>query len=372
MTPFETLLKQICVKLHIFAVTDDRDKKIITALAFMVYVSALLAGYAMYVNVEFLLRSSLMAFLLGLCSTGFLILHDQSLLATEKQRQIYTKLFISLILALSFTLTNNANKDYESLSDELVQKAKISNSYITLEMNTKLEEINQEELRIMQRIEEAGQQINYTKQPLIDARRSLKKFVEMKDGRITMIKESYKDKFVEPQISDLDILVLQAKKFASGGEGTLIAFILAFLFFIIEALPAILRLMLDDYMIRFLSGLFVVRSLRDQRIVQQTDFASSDSDIISSLLHIEIIDKKSELISNGFADTEEMLILDQRQKVLKAGFNPYTGKRLDYIDPNFFDQYKEMNDAKKKDKESQSEDAQNGQHKDKKEPVFDI
>jgi len=91
----ETFLNYICVKFHIYKITESRDRKLILAMAFMVYVSALLAGYAMYVNVYFLLRSAFIAFLIGVCATAFLVLHDSSLLGTEKQRQVYTKIFIS-------------------------------------------------------------------------------------------------------------------------------------------------------------------------------------------------------------------------------------------------------------------------------------
>lgn len=376
MNYLQTFLNYICVKFHIYKITESRDRKLILAMAFMVYVSALLAGYAMYVNVYFLLRSAFIAFLIGLCTLAFLILHDQSLLGTDKKRQVYTKIFISMLLAASFTLTNNADKDYEALSAELVRDVNRQNSYKTAEMNSKIDEINQEEMAIMRRIEDAGERINETKQPLIDARRSLKAFKENKGDRISMIKDSYKDKFEVAQISDLNILVLQAKKFATGGEGTLIALILAFLFFIIESLPAILRLMLDsgDYMTRYLASLFVVRDLRDQRIVQQRDFASAGSDIISNLLHLEIIDKKSELISNGFQDTEEMIILDQRQKVLNAGFNPYTGKPLDFIDPEFFSQKKEAaeDDAEAETSSTKSDFNENHNHNHQEEPVFDL
>lgn len=376
MNSFQPFLNAICVKPHIYKITEARDRKLILAMAFMVYVSALLAGYAMYVNVYFLLRSTFIAFLIGVCATAFLILHDSSLLGTEKQRQVYTKIFISMLLAASFTLTNNADKDYEALSAELVRDVNRQNSYKTAEMNSKIDKINQEEMAIMRRIEDAGERINETKQPLIDARRSLKAFKENKPDRIAMIKDSYKDKFEEAQISDLNILVLQAKKFATGGEGTLIALILAFLFFIIESLPAILRLMLDsgDYMTRYLASLFLVRDLRDQRIVQQRDFASAGSDIISNLLHLEIIDKKSELISTGFQDTEEMIILDQRQKVLNAGFNPYTGKPLDFIDPEFFSQKKEAaaGDADAETSSTKSDFNENHNHNHEQEPVFDL
>lgn len=375
MNYLKSFLEAICVKYHIFNNTESRDRKLILAMAFMVYVSALLAGYAMYVNVYFLLRSVFIAFLIGLCTLAFLILHDQSLLGTDKKRQVYTKILISMLLAASFTLTNNADKDYEALSTELVQNANRENSYKISEMNSKIEKINQEEMAIMRRIEEAGERINETKQPLIDARRSLKAFKANKDDRVSMIRSSYKDKFVKAQISDLNILILQAKKFASGGEGTLIAMILAFLFFIIESLPAILRLMLDsgDYMTRYLSSLFVVRDLRDQRIVQQRDFASADSDIISSLLHLEIIDKKSELINNGFQDTEEMIILDQRYKLLHIKkINPYTGQPLDYIDPNFFTQETESANSTAEKEESTSKESYKQNHKYEQEPVFDI
>lgn len=374
MQVIDFLIKQICVKSHIFKITEDRDRKIIIAMSFMVYVSALLAGYSMYVNVEFLLRSSQIALLLGLCTTIFLTLHDQSMMATEKKRQIYSKLIISLILAVSFTLTNNADKDYQTLSNELKKTAEISNSYKIAEMNAKIEAINKEELEILKRTEKAAAVYKQNRQPLNDARQTMKAYLASKDNRIALIKESYKNTSVEAQISDLNILILQAKKFASGGEGTLIAMILAFLFFIIEALPAILRLMLDDgdYMTRFLASLFLVRDLRDQRIEQQRDFASAESDIISNLLHLEIIAKKSDLISNGFEDTEEMIILDQRQKVLIAGVNPYTGKPLDYIDPNFFIEFKSEESYSTEEKEQNPKDHYSENGKSDHEPVFDL
>ncbi len=364
MTSLKDLLQAICVKFHIYKITELRDQKIIMAMAFMVYVSAILAGYAMYINVDFLLRSSFIAFIIGICTCAFLILHDQSLLATDRKHQIYTKVFISLILAASFTLTNNADKNKESLTAEIYQSDSRKNSYVTAEMNEQIEKIHKEEMAIRKRIEEAGERINETKQPLIDARRSLKAFLETKEERIQNIRDSYKDKYVETTISDLDILVLQTKKFASGGEGTLIAFILAFLFFIIEALPAILRLMLDqgDYMTRYIASLLVVRDLRDQRISQQRNFASENSDIIRNLLYLEIIDKKSELVSNGFSNTEEMLLLDQRLKILNAGFHPYTGRSLDEIDLDFFSNDADPNPTPNNPKDTPPNNSDNGQY----------
>ncbi len=372
------LVTAICVMFPHYLDAEKRDQKIILAMAFMVYLSSLLGGYAMYVSTYFLLKHGVIAFIIGACTTGFLILHDQSLLATDRRRQIYTKILISAFLAIGFTMTNNATKEYDTLSTELIQATEKSNANITIAMNRDIEKVEEEEREIRKRIEIAGLRINETKQPLIDARRSLAAFELNKEERLQRIREAYSPKYEDAQISDLTVLAQQAKKFASGGEGTFIAVLLAFLFFIIESLPAILRIMLDDgdYMKRFLASLNVMRALRDQRIKQQLNFASADSDIVRNILHMEIIDKKNEMIATNFENTEEMLILDKRQKILDAGYNPYTGESLDFVDLSFFDRKKSTNEDKnsstKEGEDTNFKENNNQNHKQEQEAVFDL
>jgi hypothetical protein len=359
------------IMFHLYEDSEQRDRKMILAMAFMVYLSSGLAGYAMYTSIYFLLDHKLIALLIGVCTSVFMVLHDQSLLATDRNRQIYVKILISGFLAVGFTLTNNASAEYETLSQELQQTTAKQNANTTIELNQAIEAIEKEEREILERIEIAGARINETKQPLIDARRSYSAFTGSKDERIQRIRDAYAPKFVEAQINDFAILTQQAKKFASGGEGTFIAVLLAFLFFIIESLPAILRIMLDDgdYMKRFLASLYVMRELRDQRISQQLNFASADSDILSNILQLEIISEKNDLVATNFTDTERMLVLDQRQKILDAGYNPYTGKRLDYIDLSFF----ENMEGGSKDEQDQEDMEKSVKTKnEEQEPVFDL
>lgn len=373
MFNLDFFLRAICVKPHIYHITEQRDKKIILAISFLVYLSAVLFGYAMAVNIYFLMKSAFISLLIGLCSFAFIVLHDQSMMASSSRVPIIVKICLSIAISVSFTLTNNASKEYSTHEAHIIQETKIANSRITAKMNAELDAIDAQEMALMRRIENAAARINETKQPLYDARRTRDTFNVKKPARIQRIKDNYKDKFMEPQISDTNILILQLKKFASGGEGTSVALLLAFLFLIIEAMPAILVVGIfgGDYMKRYLASLYVVRDLRDQRIAVQKDFASSESNIIRDLLYLQIIEKKSELVSNGFEDTEEMLILDQRLKLLNAGVNPNNGRSLDYIDLSVFDQKPaENSDATQEDPTIDPD--QNEAKQDHKEPVFDL
>jgi hypothetical protein len=103
------------IMFHLYEDSEQRDRKMILAMAFMVYLSSGLAGYAMYTSIYFLLDHKLIALLIGVCTSVFMVLHDQSLLATDRNRQIYVKILISGFLAVGFTLTNNASAEYETL-----------------------------------------------------------------------------------------------------------------------------------------------------------------------------------------------------------------------------------------------------------------
>lgn len=330
----QQLLETISINIELYKASEKRDQKLILALGILVYVSSCIGGYAASSCTLYLLNDETVAMLLGIFTTIFLVIHDSSLMATDKIHQVVIKLIVSVFLAVAFTLTNNATKEYDTLRAQLVQEVKIHNASVQADLNNRIEEISKEERDIMQRIEEAGKQINITKQPLIDARRSLAAFQNSKEERIKRIKETFSPLFREAQISDLNILTQQAKNFTSIGEGTLIAFLLALCFLFLEALPVILRLMLgsSDYMIRYIASLNVMRDLRDIRIEEQRNFVSRDANILNCCLQMEIIDKKNDVIKNNFTDTSEILILDDMLKTLNAGINPYTGKPLDYVD----------------------------------------
>ncbi len=376
----KSLVENICVNWSYFKISDLRNQKLIIALGFTVYLSSFLGGYALYTSVDFILHNTFLSLLIGVFAVGFLYLHDSSLMATGSRRQIYTKVLISIFLAIGFTLTNNATKEYTTLKSELVQKADRINSSIAMELNSKIEDIEQEERDILRRIEVAGETSKINIQPLKDARRSFAAFMKTKDTRIERIKSAYANRKEEAKISDLTILAQQARKMMNGGEGTFIAILMAFMFFIIESLPAVLRIMLDgeDYMIRFLASLSVIHSLRDQKIEQQIDFASKGSNIVKNILFLELINKKHEMIQSNFQNTEEMLILDKRLKILNANINPYTGEDLNEIDLNFFGfASTKSNNGSTKDGSSNNQNGQdhtskNENHQYSQEEVFDL
>ena len=364
------LLSLVSVRQNIFEVSEERDQKLLIAFSIFVYVSCALGGYSCYVSVYFLLQNFLLAFLLALFTTGFLILHDQSILATERTGQIVSKLFISLVLAAAFTLTNTATKEYDTLKSEIVAETEYYNAEVRITMNAKLDEIENEERAILVRIEEASQVYDQTRksQRLIDSRRSLKKFEKTKQQRIDRIKDTYKSKFKEPQISDLTILSLQTKKILQGDEGALVTVLLGFIFLLLESLPVIIRLALrndGDYMTRYLTTLFVNRDLRDQKIRQQKEFTSEKGNLIKCLLTMNLLKQKRQAILSDFANHDELIILDKRMKILAAGYNPYTGEDLNHVDLDIFSKGTE----EKKEEKSKASDNESPK---KEEPVFPL
>jgi len=370
----QILLELISIRWNIFQITEERDKKLIVALSFMLYVSCVLGGYSIYVSVYFLLKNFFLASLLGLFTTGFLILHDQSLMATEKRIQIVSKVVISLCLAIAFVLTNSATKEYDSLSLELHEVVEIHNSEVRLSMNTAIESIENEERGILRRIEQAGEMAKSNIQPLVDARRSLEAFRSSKEDRINRIKEAYASQFQEAKISDLNILSLQTSKMLNGESVTVISLVLAFLFFLLESLPAIIRLMLDnsDYMIRYIASLKVNRDLRNQNINEQREFTSKTGNIIKSLLTMDLLEQKRLAILSNFINHDALVLLDTKIKLLAANINPYTGKSLDYVDREFFSSGTDRDHQAHEEEAEKKSDPNARESQRKEEPVFNI
>jgi len=327
----------VCAK-DIWRQCESRDKNLIVILAVLVPISAALAGYALFTTILFLIGKRSIAYLLG--ATGFLMMymHDRTLIATEKTHQIISKLVLSIFLAVGFTIVHNANENYEILEGELIQLSAEYNSDITADMNAELEKIETEKKEIMQRIEKAAAIYQQNRQPLFDARRSMEAFLATEQGRKDRIREVYEPRFRQPSITNIDIMAFQSKKIFSGSKESLVGLIMAFFFFTFEALPVLLRILLNqgDYMTRFAARLQLKRDLRDQQNDIQSDFIAKDSDLISNMMELEIVSKKADMLDEGFEDMNAMAALDYRKKFLDAGYNPYTGQKLDEFDPEQF------------------------------------
>lgn len=332
---FKILLSWAGVHLPTYEVADVRSKKLVLALSTFLYISAFLSGYAMFTALKFLVNVLLVPFIISSMVMVIMIWHDQSLLSTAKVYQVVLKLLFSLVLAVAFTVTHNTERDAETLKMEIIQHDKQVNAEIRANMNAEIEAIDQEELVIMERIENAGRDYDDTgkKQTLIDARRSLTAFQETKEERKERIRESYQDKFFSTEVSQMDLLSLQARKMLDGEDGSFVAFVLSFLFFGLESLPVILRLLLNgsEYIRQHHSDLRSVEELRDQSITSKHNFIDPEGDIIKELFTIDIIEEKRKLILNNFQDKDAMRKLAYRKVFLDNNLDPYTGKPLSDI-----------------------------------------
>lgn len=339
MTSFnKKILSLLIVDMDIYNNAELRDQNLILIFAFCLPVAACLAGYAFYTVVDFLLAGESIAVILGVLAGTLMYLHDRSMLATEKNHQIVAKLLISIAIAGCFTVVKNTQDNYTELRTEMIQDVADHNNRLTIRMNDALEEVDKQKREIMKDIESAAAVYKQNRQPLYDARRTLKSFEATEQERKDRIKTGYKAQYIEPNISQTDILSLQLSKLTSFSRETLVGLMLAFIYFIFEALPAIMRIALIDgtYMQRITAKMNRERSLRNQQDGYDDQFITNNGDDITPLLEKKILEAKMRILNNA-GDEVELAHWTYKKKLWEEkGIHPLFGQNMDDIDSDEF------------------------------------
>lgn len=300
------------------------DQKYINMLALLIPVSAILAGGAFYYFVIFFSESKLLSFVVGAIIFFLAFWQGQSLLNSERQGQIYGRIAASLLIALFITIPFKTSVMYDSIVEKMKQESGAQNSEVLFQLNSAIEEIENEGTKLNQEMVEASQNRYNDSQPFFDARRALNDFNKTKQQRINDIRDAYKGKVVEPEITKFDVIGYYAKSMFSTENPSELFINLALIVFLlfIEASPAILRLALeqgsyiderDHYFSLKKMAHEAVRVLEKKIMGNNKDI---EKNIVNDVFQMEIIKEKKKQIDNGFDDPKKLIQLAQMAKMM--------------------------------------------------------
>lgn len=229
---------------------DAGEKSLIQILALTVPSSAIVAAVVLYFSIKLLIGSTF----LGLIGGGFIgylfFLHDSSLLAQSGKGRAWARLIISMVLAVVMAVPLKVSVVGDDLSDVVTQDIREFNLGVDKKLIAAKQIIYKEEKVINNKIVEAGKRYGSSKnsQELVEARRAKEVFNEQKIERIAALDKTYNALKKSEKVSRLDLASYYFTNMFSPRSAkeffvNLSVFILLLL---VEALPAILRLKLED------------------------------------------------------------------------------------------------------------------------------
>lgn len=317
----KNFLKSINVQPSIFQRLDAGEKNLITILALSVPVSCVVAGVVFFFSIQLLLESTLMALLAGAFIAYLLFLHDTSMLSEKGTGRAFFRLFLSIAIAVVVAVPLKIKFMGEALEQRYLEGIQAENLEVEKEMNNAKEAIYQEEKEIMATIQAAGTTYDQTggTQELAEARRAKTSFLANKEQRLAAIEKLYgaKMKSVEG-VTKLDLAAyFFTNMFSKSSPKELFVNLSVFiLLLLIEALPAIVRLKLDEG--KYLAKIVHQKQMREKAdneiegMEKQILDMKGLEDLPNKLEKIRVwkeLDKASE---GGFQDTDKLIELSQQ------------------------------------------------------------
>lgn len=301
------------------------DQKYINMLALLIPFSAILVGVAFYSFVFFFSKSKLLSYVVGAICFFLAYWQGQSLLNSESQGQIYGRIVASFLIALLITIPFKASYMYDSIVEKIRQEAEAQNADVLLELNSAIEAIEQEGLRLNQEMVESSRNRQVDPQPFYDARRALSDFNKTKQKRIDDIRAAYKGKVVTAEITKFDVMGYYAKgMFSTDNPSELIVnlALIAFLL-LIEASPAFLRLALEKgSYIEERDHYFSLKKVVKNKVrTLENKIMLNDKDIANDVVQMEIIKEKGKQVDNGFDNPQQLALLAQLANRVSAEKN---------------------------------------------------
>lgn len=155
---------------------------------------------------------------------------------------------VSSILALTLFTIAEGTQNQESIKNEIVAETRQFNAEKTIELSEKKEGILDQETEINERLEELSKNRHVDRQSWFEGRRTQQAFMAAKGQRIKDLEDSYAALMIEPDTSKLRILQhhIQSTFSSDAFSKSYLSLVIVFLILLVEALPSIFRLLLED------------------------------------------------------------------------------------------------------------------------------
>ncbi|MEO1263853.1 MAG: hypothetical protein AAFZ15_33920 [Bacteroidota bacterium] len=309
----------------IFSRVSNRDRALINILALFVPLSSLIAGFAFFFGVMFILGSKFLGIVVGFLITFALYHHDRTLLDTYSMEKIIGRVIFSILIALIMAIPYKVNLSQNSITQKIEQEVEEFNNVIDAELLAEEKIIFQQEEELNSKVTEAGEYYDRTgkSQRLIEARRERDAFLEKKELVLESLRDTYSSRKREADISNTALAGYYLKNMFSTSSPTEL-FINLFVFALLlcmESMPAIMRILLNNgEYIRIKEHLEKISKRADEKIWSIDEKLLSENGIsnLPELLGTREVWKimKSES-KNDFSNSEELIALLQKANLLK-------------------------------------------------------
>lgn len=307
---------------HLYSRCGRKDQNLIAIMSMMIPISSFFVGYAFYTFIYFFTESNLISMCIGVILFLFAFWHDQSLLSNNNLKMVSARIMASLLISAAILIPYNTTKNEVGIREKMQQTYIDKNFQIRSEMNEKIEAIEKKGEELNENIEEASKNRHNDSQPWYEARRSLNAFNANKQARISEIKEAYKGRIHEPEITKMDVLGFYVSNIFNPESKSELAITFIFMVFLlfVEASPAVLRFALEDgeYMSDYNHYFNMKRTIRHSiREDERKLISTGDQNLIDQVMMIEIKKEKEKQIENGFSEPQKLIEIAKLAEVIK-------------------------------------------------------
>jgi len=264
----KSLIAWIYINPQIYARLNAAEKNLIQILALSIPASSLVAGIVFFYSIQLLLESNFLAFVGSSFIAYLLFLHDSTLLAESGKGRAIFRLFLSFLVALVVAVPLKIKFMGEGLEERFLADAKEYNITVEKDLMDEKQLIYNGENEVMQEVKKAGGVFDRTgkSQALVEARRMRDAFLATKDERIAQLERMYESKKRPLKATNLDLAGYYfTHMFSRGSSKELFVNLTVFiLLLLIEALPPIVRLKLED-------GKYVSKVIHKHQLKDKTD-----------------------------------------------------------------------------------------------------
>lgn len=310
-----------------FEQASNRDRSLINIYALFVPVSAVIAGFAIYFSINYLIGAWLVSIVFaGLALVAF-FQHDSTLLEEMKKGVIYARIVVSVVLMVVLLVPAKIKIIGEDkIIDEVVWIANQTNTGIEREFLSAKNAIETKEQELQANVTAAGRAYDKTKkvQALVESRRELAAYQAKKADLIAEQRAYFDEKKVTPKTTRVDIASYYfLNMFSSNNPAeTFINLVILILALIFETLPVFMIVALNNgkYMeLREESRAFAEKARANKRKIKSRMLTEDGLENVTELIEEHSVwSDIEELNKTGFGDVEKLREMSKRVREMKS------------------------------------------------------
>ena len=313
------LIKTIGVNEKIYNRLDEGEKSLIKILALTIPISAIVTGLVFFYAIDLLLNSTFIAAIGGLLIGLLTYLHDSTMLAGKGNGRACFRLLLSLLFAIVLSVPVKVKLMGDTIHKVYEEKIEAYNLQIDAELLKAKEIIFREEQAIDSELAEAGKrydQNNKNTQHLVELRRKKKNFLAQKEAKLQGLEKLYEAKKKPIEVSKVQLCAFFYKNYFSGNsspEESLYNAMILLILLMFEALPAIIRLKLEDskYLAKIEHRNLMIRKAEDEREAVEVKILRGNmtpEELLLALDQAEYLEELETASRHGLSKNREALI----------------------------------------------------------------